>query len=210
MYASKIDLPAPVSSVSFAPETYEIATLLSDQSIALFGPYSLKDQRPPFATAPALQSTISLANATKGRLRQLVWVSANTLLLAESLPGGNDNILEIRFPSSTPKSLDGAKLFRTLLELRVLRLFHNKNTNHVFVELIDGSVLSYVTGKLMFLSLSFLMFIFVINPNVGDDQEPQVLPHFEFSPGGHSTLCPWFASAMLADEVHKISLTFFI
>lgn len=44
MYSTKIDCPANVSSVSFAPQTYDVGILLANNTIALCGPYDTVNQ----------------------------------------------------------------------------------------------------------------------------------------------------------------------
>jgi hypothetical protein len=44
MYSTKLDCPANVSSVSFAPRSYDIGVLLADNTVALWAPFDTTSQ----------------------------------------------------------------------------------------------------------------------------------------------------------------------
>jgi hypothetical protein len=44
MYSTKLDCPANVASVSFAPQSYDIGVLLADNTVALWAPFDTTSQ----------------------------------------------------------------------------------------------------------------------------------------------------------------------
>ncbi|ELR18862.1 elongator complex protein 1, putative [Acanthamoeba castellanii str. Neff] len=195
MYSTKLDCPANVSSVSFAPRSYDIGVLLADNTVALWAPFDTTSQRPPFKTAPGLRAVLALTHENEEKtgisalsgLRQLHWIDANTLLVVESVTGGTivDYVVQVQFEVKEGKA-EVTKSHRTPVDGRLVRLFHNKDTERVFVEVDDGSVLEYIADAEM---------------PILEDQV------FQFKgPGGQTTVCPWVATAVIAGEESFIGL----
>lgn len=197
MYATKVDCPANLSSVSFAPNSYEIGALLTNSSIALWSPFDVSNQRPPFKAPPTLLGVLALTHENESKtgiqlrsgLRQLNWVDSNTLLVVESSTGGAvlDYVIQVEF-SLKEGGVEVGTCHRTPVEGRLVRLFHNKDTKRIFVQVDDGGVLEYILGG------------------------PEKMPHledrvFEFKgPGGQPTTCPWVATAVVASQESFVGL----
>lgn len=75
MYATKVDCPANLSSVSFAPNSYEIGALLTNSSIALWSPFDVSNQ---VCACGASRFCFTLSSDLKVRHRApRVWLAAS-------------------------------------------------------------------------------------------------------------------------------------
>jgi len=90
-----------------------------------------------------------------------------------------------------------------------VRLFHNKDTKRIFVQVDDGGVLEYILGEPLqpvsaLLSHHFLPCLMKGGPEKMPHLEDRV---FEFKgPGGQPTTCPWVATAVVASQVGFYSI----
>ncbi|KAL6043697.1 Elongator complex protein 1 [Balamuthia mandrillaris] len=214
MHATSLELAANIRDVSFAPNSYEMAILLTTST--LFFCRSTANLVPPFEHPPeivaflSLRSSINKAEQDKERegeqedtklttsYRHLTYLRKDVVLVVENtIDKRQERLMELKFSIPEGDEVNGACKEVTVVNARftdvedsVLRIFHNKDTDSVFVELADGSVLRY-------------------SHSADAAKEENVLqPHVQFHLSDKvPTTCPWLSSAIVAGKEAVIGLS---